>query len=216
MTLHRTAALGLLVSAFALAACGEDNTETAANPPAQETPAPPPAPADVPAAPADQAAAPPGGNMEAASPPAEAAGNMEAAEPAATPALALADITGRWAPSADRCEAEAMTVAANGITGPGGTCEISSSDGSGNTLSIEAACTPAGGVPEDAAAPPAGGAAAPDAAAQDAAPAAPVGGAAARAMETLLVTALQDDRPASRISIDRDGTLTEFIRCPGS
>lgn len=138
MRIHRSAAAGLLfASAFALAACGDDeaaNTSPAEQP-ATEAPAAPAAPAN------------PGGNMAGPPPAADnPGGNMAGPAPdVANPeALALADITGRWAPSADLCEAETFRLVANEITIPDGTCQVVSSDGSDNKLSVVASCAGGG------------------------------------------------------------------------
>lgn len=175
MILHRTAAFGLLVgAAFALAACGDNDQNASSNTPAPETPAP----------------AAPAANMEAAAPPAgneaPAANNMEAAAPAERSALALADVSGRWASSLADCDGDAaMTISANDITGGGETCSVTSSDGSGNTLSVQAACKASGEAPSAASTP-----------------------------KTLILTALIGDRPATRLSVDRGGNLAEYARCP--
>jgi hypothetical protein len=200
MIFHRSAAVAVLfASAFALAACGED--ETVSNEPAEQPVA------EAPAAPAEPA---PGGNM-AGPPPAEnPGGNMAGPAPADIPggnmagpapddspggnmagpapdvanpeALALADIAGRWAPSADLCESETFRVVANEITVPDGTCEVVSSDGSGNTLSVVVSCA---------------------------------GGGAGAGEETLIVTSTDVTRPTDAISVERGGSVESLVRCDG-
>lgn len=132
MTWNRLALAGAFVAAFALAACGDDEPDDAADDAAVVVDEEPAMEAEAPAMESEAPA------MEAEAP-GEVAGDPAVGQVAL---LSLFDLTGNWAPDAASCTANenVVEIGATTLSTPEDSCDITSTESADGSLELILAC----------------------------------------------------------------------------